>query len=85
MDDFKSALSAALAMDKRGQAASSRMAQVITFILSFILLVAVGIPVTQDVIANNNLTGLTATIVGFAPPILAVGSLVQAGRVAMRS
>lgn len=85
MDKLKSAAASALAMNRRGQVMKGRMIAVVGFILAFILLVGVGIPISQQVINDQNLTGLTGTIVGFTPPLLAVGSLVQAARVAMRS
>jgi hypothetical protein len=40
---------------------------VIAFIIGIILLLGVGIPVSQEVIANTNLTGISATVVSFVP------------------
>ncbi len=48
---------------------------VMTVIVGTILIVAVAIPVTQDVITQANLTGITATIVGFIPLFLGVAGL----------
>lgn len=47
-------------------------------IFGTILIVAVAIPVTITVIADSNLTGITATIVGFMPVFLALGGLALA-------
>jgi hypothetical protein len=59
---------------KKGQIANS----VMTVIFGTILLVAVAIPITLDVIADANLTGLTATVVGFIPLFLGLAGLVLA-------
>lgn len=59
----------------------SRKAQagrVVGFILYLILVLGVGIPLSNDVIASANLTGISATVVGFIPVMLAVGGLVAA-------
>lgn len=53
---------------------------VIAFIIGIILLLGVGIPVSQEVIANTNLTGISATVVSFVPVFLAIGALVAAAR-----
>ena len=47
-------------------------------IFGTILIVAVAIPVSISVIADSNLTGITATIVGFIPVFLALGGLALA-------
>lgn len=39
--------------------------------LGAIFIIGIGIPVTNSVITDANLTGLSATVVGFAPVILA--------------
>ena len=44
-------------------------------IFGTILLVAVAIPVTTAVIATANLTGTTATVVGFIPLFLGLAGL----------
>ena len=49
---------------------------VIAFIVGLILLLGVGIPVSQQVIDEANLTGISATVVAFIPVFLAVGALV---------
>jgi len=60
-------------MDKKGQ-----INGVIMFIVAFIALVAVAIPITQGVINDPtvNLTGMTKTIVSYVPVFLALGGLV---------
>lgn len=52
--------------------------QIMAVIFGTILIVAVAIPVTITVIADSNLTGITATIVGFMPVFLALGGLALA-------
>jgi len=47
-------------------------------IFGTILIVAVAIPVTQDAITTANLSGITATIVGFIPVFLGLGGLALA-------
>lgn len=49
-------------------------------ILLIILIIGVGIPLTQDVITSANLTGLTATVVSFVPVFLALVVLFGAAR-----
>lgn len=60
--------------DKKGNVSG----RVMTVILGTILIVAVAIPVTSDVISGSNLSGLTATIVGFIPLFLGLAGLVLA-------
>jgi hypothetical protein len=64
---------------KLGQNKAGRMAgQVMTVILGTILIVAVAIPVTNQVINDTNLSGLTETIVNFIPLFLGLAGLVLA-------
>lgn len=51
---------------------------ILAVIIGIILTVGVAIPVAADVITDSNLTGLTATIVGFVPVFLGIGALVLA-------
>jgi len=52
--------------------ASNSMASMgLTMALGSIFVLGIGIPVTTSVISDNNLTGLTATVVGFAPVVIA--------------
>ena len=55
---------------------------IIGLVIGIILIVGVSIPVTTSVISTSNLTGLTATIVGFIPVMLGVGGLVLASSMA---
>lgn len=52
--------------------------RVMVVIFGTILIVAVAIPVAQDAITDANLTGITATIVGFIPVFLGLGGLALA-------
>lgn len=51
---------------------------IMAIIFGTILIVAVAIPVTQDAITAANLSGITATIVGFIPVFLGLGGLALA-------
>jgi len=55
----------------RGQAAGGNLvALVVGIAVAVIVAVGVAIPITNDVIASSNLTGITATVVGFIPVML---------------
>jgi len=60
---------------KKGAAS---IAGILAVVIGIILIVGVAIPVTQEVITNASLTGLTATIVGFIPVFLGIAGLVLA-------
>lgn len=47
-------------------------------IFGTILLVGVAIPIAQEVVDTANLTGISATIVGYIPVFLALGGLALA-------
>lgn len=49
--------------------------RVMGVVFAVILVVGAGIPITQSVITDANLTGISATIVGFIPVFLALGVL----------
>jgi hypothetical protein len=51
------------------------MGNVLGFILAFVLIVAVAIPVSNSIIASQNFTGITATIMGLVPLFLALGAM----------
>ena len=50
---------------------------IIGLVVAIIVLVAVAIPVTTDVIASANLTGVTATVVGLIPLFLGLLGLLM--------
>jgi hypothetical protein len=60
--------------NKKGQVARN----VVYFIVAFIVLIAVAIPITQQVVATANLTGITATVVTYIPVFLALAGLILA-------
>jgi hypothetical protein len=60
-------------MNKKAQAG-----RIVGFVIFLILVLGVGIPVSQSVINTANLTGISGTIVSFIPVFLAVGGLVAA-------
>lgn len=64
--------------NKKGQAGAGQMG--ISMALLAIFVIGIGIPVTQDVINDANLTGLTATVVGFAPVVIGAGFLFLAAK-----
>lgn len=49
---------------------------IVAVIIGIIMLVAVAIPVTQDVVESANLTGTAATVVNLLPLLLAVGGVI---------
>jgi len=49
---------------------------IVAVIIGIIMLVAVAIPVTQDVVDSANLTGTAATVTGLLPLLLAVGGVI---------
>lgn len=57
--------------NKKGQIGG----KILVVIFGTIMIVAVAIPVTLDVIDDANLTGTTATVVGFIPLFLALAGL----------
>ena len=61
---------------------TSRKAQsgVMGLIFLVILIIGVGIPLTQEVIDNASLSGITATVVSFIPVFLALVVLAAAAR-----
>lgn len=64
-------------MNNKGNVAG----RVLGVIFAVILIVAVAIPVTQSVINGANLTGTTATVVGFIPLFLGLAGLAVAASV----
>lgn len=64
---------------KKGMASND---SVVKMTVALILLVGVSIPVTQQVISEQNLTGLTATIVAFIPVFIAIAGLVLVSKLA---
>lgn len=62
--------------DARAQAGGNLVSLAMGITVAVIVTVGVSIPITNDVINSANLTGITATIVGFIPVMLAVLVLV---------
>ena len=67
----------ALKLIKQGDLTSG----VIALSIASIVTIGVGIPITQQVIDDGNLTGITATVVSFIPVMLAVALLLGAVQV----
>lgn len=70
-DDLPEAVGRAkgIAQDNRAQG-SNLSGLIIGIAVAAIVGVGVGIPIINDVIASSNLTGITATVVGFIPIML---------------
>lgn len=49
---------------------------VIGLAIAAVVVIGAGIPITLSVIADSNLTGITATVVGFIPVMMAITLLV---------
>lgn len=60
-------------MSKKGQ-----LQGVMALILIVIGIIGIGIPITQQVIDDGNLSGLTSTVVSFVPVFLGLAVLVAA-------
>lgn len=67
-------------MDRKGQVGGA----VLNVIFGTIMIVAVAIPVTQSTIDSANLTGTTATVVGFIPLFLGLAGLALAAALVSR-
>lgn len=72
--DFRAKWSLAKAMNKRGMAGAAGV--VIGVMIAIIVIVAVALPVTEDVIAQSTSTGTTATILDLLPLFLGLAALV---------
>ena len=60
----------------KGKRGAMTVEAIVALVVAIILLIGVAIPITQDVITDANLTGLTATIVGFIPVFIGIAGLV---------
>jgi hypothetical protein len=54
----------------------------IGLVVAVVLVIGAGIPIADQVITSSNLTGITATIVGFVPVFMAVAILALAAGLA---
>ena len=69
-----------LKMTRKGQVGGA----VLNVIFGTIMIVAVAIPVTQSTIDSANLSGTTATVVGFIPLFLGLAGLALAAALVAR-
>lgn len=53
---------------------------VVAVVVGIIMLIAVAIPITQDVTDSANLTGTTATVVNLLPLLIGVGGVILVTR-----
>ena len=58
---------------KRGQFS---IGGIVAVVIGIIMIVALAVPVTQDVVESANLTGTTATIANLLPLLLIVGGVI---------
>jgi len=61
--------------NKKAEATNSMASMGLTIALGSVFVLGIGIPVTTSVIADNNLSGLTATVVGFSPVVIGAAFL----------
>jgi hypothetical protein len=52
--------------------------RIVGFIVYLILVLGVGIPLSNSVITEANLSGISSTVVSFIPVMLAIGGMVAA-------
>jgi len=74
---LKDALKYALSLFKQGDITGG----VIALAVASIIVIGVGIPITQSVIDSSNLTGITSTVVSFIPVMMAVALMLGAVQV----
>ncbi len=72
--DFKKRWALAVAMNKRG--ISGMTGVIVTMLISLIVIIAVALPVTEDVVSSSTSTGTTATILGLLPLFLGLAALI---------
>jgi hypothetical protein len=60
-------------LDKKGQVT---VGNVVAVVIGLIMVLALAVPVVQDLIAGANLTGTTATIAALLPLLLVVGAVI---------
>lgn len=53
---------------------------IVAVVVGIIMIVAVAVPITQDVVADANLTGTDATIAGILTTLIIVGAIVLVTR-----
>ena len=58
---------------KRGQFS---IGSIVAVVIGIIMLIALAVPVTQDVVSAANLTGTTATIANLLPLLIVVGGVI---------
>lgn len=49
---------------------------IVAVVIGLIMLIALAVPVTQDIVADANLSGTTATIAGLLPLLIVVGAVI---------
>jgi len=74
----------ALAADNRAQGGTNLVGLIIGIVVAAIVGIAVGIPVIQDAIAQANVSGTTALIVGFIPVMIGLMIFVATASPIMR-
>jgi L-lactate permease len=49
---------------------------IVAVVIGLIMLIALAVPVTQDIVTDANLSGTTATIAGLLPLLIVVGAVI---------
>lgn len=60
----------------KGKSGQFTIGSIVAVVIGIIMLVALAVPVTQDVVESANLTGTTATIANLLPLLLIVGGVI---------
>jgi hypothetical protein len=53
---------------------------VVAVVIGLIMVIALAVPVTQDIVTSANLTGVSATIANLLPLLLIVGAIILVSR-----
>lgn len=60
----------------KGKSGQFTIGSIVAVVIGIIMLVALAVPVTQDVVSSANLTGTTETIANLLPLLLIVGGVI---------
>jgi hypothetical protein len=53
---------------------------VVAVVIGLIMIIALAVPVTQDIVTSANLTGVSATVAALLPLLLIVGAVILVSR-----
>ena len=63
-------------MDFKAKKKGFTVGSIVAVVLGIIMLIALAVPVTQDVVTDANLSGTTATIANLLPLLIIVGAVI---------